>query len=254
MTTTPTATPPRTKNQPRRSSRLNWTVMTLLSLAVAGYFVGQYATGSLQSLSARHVGLANNYAHRPLPVQIAFYTHIVSAGLALAIGPFQFVRALRRRRPGLHRWVGRLYLASIGFAATAGFVMSFFSTTGMVGFFGFGSLAVLWAWTSYRGYRAIRERDIPSHRAWMIRSFALTFAAPTLRLWQGLLIGAQVLSGSHADGQQMFANANAAVPFLCWLPNIVVAELMIRRRNLPGLRFSPSPGQRRTAPAPEASA
>lgn len=227
--------------------------MTLVSLVVAGYFAGQYATGTLQSLSARQIGLAASYAQRPPLIQIAFYVHIVPAGLALAIGPFQFVRAVRRRRPGAHRWLGRLYLASVGSAATAGFVMAFFNTAGMVGFFGFGALALLWAWTSYRGYRAIREGDFASHRAWMIRSFALTFAAPTLRLWLGLLIGVQTLAGSQADGQQMLDNAYAAVPFLCWLPNIVVAELMIRRRDLPGLRFSTSTVQQQTAPSSEPS-
>ncbi|MFF2078991.1 DUF2306 domain-containing protein [Kitasatospora sp. NPDC058162] len=250
MTSTPIPTPAPTGNRPRRGSpRLNWTVMTLLSLAIAGYFVGQYATGSLETLGAQRVGLADNYAHRPLPVQLAFYTHIVAAGLSLTVGPFQFVRAIRRRGPGLHRWVGRLYLTTVGLAAAAGFVMSFFSAAGMSGFFGFGSLAALWAWTGYRGYRAIRDRDLPSHRAWMIRNFALTFAAPTLRLWLGLLIGVQALAGSHADGARMFSNAYSVVPFLCWLPNIVVAELMIRRRGLPGLRMAPSPARHQAAPA-----
>jgi len=60
------------------------------------------------------------------------------------------------------------------------FVMSFVSSVAFDGFFGFGSLAVLWASTTYRGYRAARNRDFASHQAWMIRSFALTFAAPTL--------------------------------------------------------------------------
>jgi uncharacterized membrane protein len=214
--------------------------MAVTSLAVAGYFVGQYATGSLQTLGTQHVGLASNYAHRALPLQLAFYAHIVCAGLALALGPFQFVQAVRRRVPRLHRWIGRGYVTSIAVGSVAAFVMSFVSEAHLVGLFGFGSLAVLWAWTTHRGYRAIRARDLPSHQAWMIRSFALTFAAPTLRLWLGVLIGAQALAGSHAGGQQMFDNAYAAVPFLCWLPNIVVAELMIRRRNLPGLRLSPA--------------
>ncbi|MEU4195507.1 hypothetical protein AB0E69_26640 [Kribbella sp. NPDC026611] len=61
------------------------------------------------------------------------------------------------------------------------------------------------------------------------------------------------MRGSEVDPDQLMNNAYAAVPFLCWLPNIVVAELMIRRRNLPGLRFSPSPTSRRiTQPATEA--
>ncbi|PYC76644.1 hypothetical protein C7C46_21950 [Streptomyces tateyamensis] len=229
--------------------------MAVFSLAVTGYFVGQYATAGLQTLGAQHVGLASNYAQRALPIQLAFYLHIVFAGVALSVGPFQFVRAIRRRWPTLHRWIGRTYVLAIAVGSVAAFVMSFVSQAGLVGLFGFGSLAVLWAWTTYRGYRAIRGRDVAEHRAWMIRSFALTFAAPTLRLWLGLLIGAQALVGSHATDQQMFDNAYAAVPFLCWLPNIVVAELMIRRRNLPGLRFSSGAGQVRSqvraTPVPE---
>lgn len=212
--------------------------MMLLALAVSGYFVGQYMTGSLQTLGHEKVGLANTYAHRPLPVQAAFYVHITTAGLALAVGPFQFVTAIRRRRPGLHRRLGRTYVVSIALGSAAAFVMAFFSSAAVVGFFGFGSLAVLWGWTTFRGYRAARQRDFPSHRAWMIRSYALTYAAPTLRLWLGILIGVQILAGRGADGQTMYETAYAAVPFLCWLPNIVVAEFMIRRRHLPGLRLS----------------
>jgi uncharacterized membrane protein len=218
--------------------------MTLLSVAIAGYFVGQYATGSLQALGANKTGLASNYAHRALPVQAAFYTHIVMAGIALAVGPFQFAKAIRNRHPRVHRWIGRTYVFSIAFGSVAAFVMSFFSEAGFVGFFGFGSLAVLWAWTTYRGYRAARDRDFASHQAWMIRSFALTFAAPTLRLWLGTLIGVFVLGGGTGDP---FKAVYPAVPFLCWLPNIVVAELMINRRRLPGLRLSESPARKRAA-------
>jgi hypothetical protein len=61
----------------------------------------------------------------------------------------------------------------------------------------------------------------------MIRAFALTYAAVTLRLWIPVLILAQVPFGvPEAD---LFANAYAVVPFLCWVPNLIVAELVIRR-------------------------
>ena len=222
---------------------MSWTVVTLLSLAVTGYFVSQYMTGTLERLAADEVGLASTYAHRHWLVQAVFYVHIVSAGLALAAGPFQFAKALRRRYPRVHRWTGRTYVLSIAFAAPSGLVMAFYSSAAFVGLFGFGTLSVLWAWTTWRGYRAVRARDIASHQAWMIRSFALSFAAPTLRLWFGLLIGVQLLMGRAAEigVDEITGIAYAAVPFLCWMPNIVVAELMIRRRNLPGLRFSPSP-------------
>ncbi|CAN3983840.1 DUF2306 domain-containing protein [Kitasatospora purpeofusca] len=234
-----TSRPPTVTGRPRRGSRFSWTVMLLLSVAITGWSVGQYAAGSLQALAADKVGLAPTYADRPFAVQVAFYVHIVTAGLALAVGPFQFVRAIRRRLPRVHRWIGRGYVAAVGLGSVAALVMSCFNSVAFAGFFGFGSLAVLWGWTTYRGYRAAREGDFAAHEAWMIRSFALTFAAPTLRLWFGVLILAQVLAGSAAGGDvdRMVSQAYAAVPFLCWLPNLVVAELMVRRRNLPGLRF-----------------
>ena len=236
--------PPEQSNKSSRhgSSRWSWTWVAFSSLAVSGYFVGQYAQGTLDSLAHREVGLAPDYASRALPIQLAFYFHIVFAGLALALGPWQFAKRLRGRRPRVHRGMGRAYLVSVWIGSACGFVMSMFSTVGLLGFFGFGSLAVLWGWTSWRGYKAIRERDIRSHQAWMIRSFALTYAAVTLRLWFGVLIFAQL---PFIQGENRFdvvlTEAYAPLPFLCWLPNIVIAELMIRRRGLPALHLTTAP-------------
>jgi uncharacterized membrane protein len=227
-----------------------WTVVMLTSVAIAGFFVVPYAFGSLSSLGKANVGLASVYADRPVPIQIAFYCHITFSGLALVVGPFQFARAIRRRKIEMHRLIGRVYVIAVAVGSAAAFVMSFVSSVAFDGFFGFGSLAVLWGWTTYRGYRAVRNRDFASHQAWMIRSFALTFAAPTLRIWLLALTTAQLLFGHGVSQGQAFHTAYYAVPFLCWIPNIVVAELIIRRRNLPGLRFSPSPtsGHQETAP------
>ncbi|MEV0117256.1 DUF2306 domain-containing protein [Streptomyces sp. NPDC050844] len=118
--------------------------------------------------------------------------------------------------------------------------------------FGFSAL---WGWTAWRGYKAIRERDIRSHQAWMIRNFALTYAAVTLRLWFGVLTFAQL---PFVQGENRFdtilAEAYAPLPFLCWLPNIVIAEWMIRRRGPPALRITTStstgPGKPTGEPVP----
>ncbi|WP_064745124.1 DUF2306 domain-containing protein [Pseudonocardia acaciae] len=208
-------------------------------MAVAAYFVGQYTDGTLVELAGRHVGLAPTYAHRPWPVRAAFYAHIGCSGLALCLGPLQFSRRLRTRRPSVHRWVGRVYLCGVALGALGAFVISMFSSIAFNGFFGFGTLAVLWAWTAWRAYRAVAfSRDFPSHQAWMIRNFSLTYAAVTLRLWQNGLILLQ-LPFSDANLGTISDTAYQALPFWCWLPNIAVAELMIRRRGLPALRLSP---------------
>lgn len=241
-------TPPTTTG-----GRVRWVVVALSCLAVVGYTVASYATASLESLSESGVGLASTYAGRAVPIQVAFYAHISFSALALAIGPLQFVTALRRRRPHLHRWIGRAFMVSVGIGSVASFVMAFFNSQAINGFFGFGTLALLWGWTAWRGWRTARTGDYLSHQAWMIRCFALTYAGVTLRAWLGVLIGLQLLVGTSADGQEVFDKAYAVLPFLCWLPNLVVAEWLLRRRGLPSLAMT-TPARTPRVPARSSAA
>ncbi|TYL51122.1 DUF2306 domain-containing protein [Agromyces mariniharenae] len=219
------------------ATRAGWAWVVLSSLAIAAFAVVPYLTASLAELSASGAGVADTYADLPAIVQAAFYAHIVAGGLALVAGPFQFWRGLRDRYRAVHRWIGRGYLAAVAIAGVSGLVIAPFSEAGLAGFVGFGALAVLWLVTAWRAYRAIRARDVANHRAWMMRNFALTYAAVTLRLWLGLLIGLQAIPGDF-DFDAAFANAYGVVPFLAWLPNLVVAEWLIRRRGLPSYRIA----------------
>ena len=250
------AAAPTTGTAPRRRPtsnrrRIPWLVILLTSIAVAVFFPLRYTGGALESLGDD--GIAETYAATPPAVQVAFYIHIAFAGLALLIGGFQFSHRLRRKSLTAHRWVGRGYVYSVYAGGAAALVMSFFSSVAFLGFFGFGTLAVLWVWTTYRGRQSARNHDAASHQAWMIRSFALSYAAPTLRLWLILLTVIQLPFG--LDEAVVEANAYAPVAFLCWLPNIVVAEIIIHRRGLPAFTLQSASearagrGARRAAPA-----
>ncbi|NUT59449.1 MAG: DUF2306 domain-containing protein [Agromyces sp.] len=232
----PAAGSPRGASPRLVATRAGWAWVVLSSLAIAAFAVVPYLTASLADLSASGAGVADTYAGLPAIVQAAFYAHIAAGGLALVAGPLQFWRGLRDRYRVVHRWIGRSYLAAVAIAGVSGLVIAPFSEAGLAGSVGFGTLAVLWLVTAWRGYRAIRARDVASHRAWMMRNFALTYAAVTLRLWLGLLIGLQAIPGD-LDVDAAFANAYGVVPFLAWLPNLVVAEWLIRRRGLPSYRI-----------------
>jgi hypothetical protein len=82
---------------------------------------------------------------------------------------------------------------------------------------GFGTLAVLWLACGFTAYRRIRARQIQSHRQWMVRTYALTFAGVMLRLWSIALTEAGV----------PFDEAYLTVAWWAWVPNQIVAELIV---------------------------
>lgn len=212
--------------------------MLLTAVAITVFAAGPYLTAPLETLADREIGLAPEYATQPGSIQLALYLHIVASAVALATGPLQFSQRLRRWFPRAHRVVGRVYLGSVGLGAIGGLVIAPVSPAGWVGVLGFSSLALVWLWTAVRAYRAIRAHDVAAHRAWMIRNYALTYGAVTLRIITPLLLVTTLMLGTPAAYTSAFANAYAAVPFLAWLPNLLVAEWLIRRRGLPSYRLT----------------
>ena len=112
----------------------------------------------------------------------------------------------------------------------AGFVLALGSTAGPIGTAGFGLLAVSWLIATGNAWRLARAHDYRRHERWMIRSYALTFAAVTLRLY------IPISQAAHLD----FVQAYRAISFLAWVPNAIVAELILlrraRRQNQPASR------------------
>jgi uncharacterized membrane protein len=157
--------------------------------------------------------LAASFRARPWGI----YPHAFFGALALGLGPLQFHQGLRRRR-ALHRALGKLYVASCLLAGAAGFYMAYYAFGGWPTRLGFGTLAVLLLSVTSRAYAAARQAEIAAHRAWMLRSYALIFAAVTLRLELPLL--AATVGG--------FLPAYRAVAWLCWVPNLLWAEWYIR--------------------------
>lgn len=195
-----------------------FTVLVILSLGVAGYAVGVY--GFLPLGVALHPDMRTTFeAHRT-----GVYAHIFASAVALALGPIQFSARLRAARPGLHRWLGRLYLGvGVLVGGGAGLFMAFHAFGGLATRLGFGCLAALWLYTGFRAYRAIRARDVAAHRRWMVRNFALTFAAVTLRLW----LPASMVLGIP------FEIAYPVIAWLCWMPNLLLAELVFNPMRNP---------------------
>ncbi len=152
------------------------------------------------------------------------YAHVFGSAVALLLGPLQFSMRLRAKAPAVHRALGRAYLfLGVGIGGVAGLWMSTFAYAGLPARLAFATLAVLWLISSTLAPRAILRRDIAAHKRWMIRNFALTFSAVTLRM---------MLPTSLALGLP-FDTAYPAVAWACWPPNLLVAEWFIRSRPVP---------------------
>lgn len=145
--------------------------------------------------------------------------HAAGGASALLVGWAQFLPALRARRPAVHRWTGRLYMAGCVVAGIAGLPLAFGSTAGPVATAGFGLLAAFWLTTTLLGLRTALERRFAEHRRWMIRSWSLTLAAVTLRLYLPALMLAPLPP----------TTSYVAISFLCWVPNLLIAECWLRR-------------------------
>jgi uncharacterized membrane protein len=212
-----------------RSRGAFWWIL-LSALAIAVFAPLPYLLNSLDDLAGTGQQVPANYVALSPAVRLAFYLHVGFGGLALLLSPFQFLARVRTRAPRVHRVTGRVVLGSIAIAGVAALVLAPHSLAGPVGTVGFGLLAALWMAFAATAFRAIRRGDVPVHRRWMVRTFALTYAAVTLRLWLGLLIWGQAgLAGVDAD--LAFDRAYLLVPFLSWVPNLVVAELYLAGRD-----------------------
>lgn len=203
--------------------RAAWSLMLLLSLSIMAYAGAMLVTRTFpdELWPSLHVH------------SLAISLHIVGAILPLVFGPFQFLSRLRHRFLNVHRWSGRLYLLGVLAGGTSGLYLALFSYGGLNTHLAFGSLAVLWLATGVMAYRAIRAGRIEEHRRWMTRNFALTFAGVMLRLWMPV----SVVGGIPFD------TAYAVVAWLCWVPNLIVAEVFFNawRRQVVSVNSKPTP-------------
>jgi hypothetical protein len=157
--------------------------------------------------------------HQLLTSKQAFYLHIITAPIALAIAPFQLSKRFRAHSIRRHRLMGKVYCIAVLLAGITGVIIGFTARGGLIAQSGFVLLGVIWLLATFRALQVVLRGQIALHQEWMIRSIALTFAGVTLRV----LLPAQLLAGISIDV------AYPVVAWLCWVPNLVVAEYVIRR-------------------------
>jgi uncharacterized membrane protein len=181
----------------------------------------------------------SRFADSPVPLLV----HVVaSIGFAL-LGALQFSTGLRRRHPGWHRRAGRLLVVLGLVVALSGLAMTLLYPrkpgTGEILYVVRLLVATGMAASVVLGLAAIRRRDIATHRAWMMRAYALALGAGT----QAFTVGfGEAAFGAGVVRTDLLLSAG-------WLINLAVAESVIRAPRRRGARrvFAPGAGRVRSA-------
>ena len=203
-----------------RSSARQWLapagliVLALVPIVAGGFRLTELTTGA--EITAQNA----RFFDSPTPIII----HIVSATLYFVLGAFQFVPLLRARRR-YHRSAGRILIVAGLVTALSGLWMTLFYATsegdGGLLFalrlvFGTAMVASI-----LLGVHAIVRRDFRQHSGWMTRGYAIGVAAGT----QVFTTIPWVLAFGEPDPFTASVLLGAG-----WVLNLIVAELIIRRR------------------------
>ena len=149
----------------------------------------------------------------------AFYTHVFLSCFLLVAGFTQFFQPQKFKK--LHRNIGKMYIIILlFFSAPAGLVMGIYANGGITSQISFVLLALLWIYTTAKAYLEVRKKNFIEHGNFMMRSFALTVSALTLRLWKYLIV-----ISFHPHPMDVYR----IVAWLGWVPNILIAEYLIRK-------------------------
>jgi uncharacterized membrane protein len=201
----------RSHNVTARAGR--WTV-AVLSAAVALYSLRFYGV-----LGDRWWDIDPGIRHVIDTIPARSLLHMLVAPIALLIGPVQFFPEIRSRHPSFHRWLGRLYVCTCVVAGVGALATSPFASGGPVAAVGFGILAVAWIATTISAWLAATRRRFELHRVAMRFSYAMTFAAVTLRL--------QIPIG-YAVGYESYSSMSPWLAYTCWIPNVILVAIYSR--------------------------
>ena len=188
-------------------------VLTFIPIFFAALRLYQIPTGQLPEDSVK-------FAQVPWSLGM----HALGGLLFGLLGPVQFAGVLKRRFGRFHRITGRIFvvsglflgLSSLRLVAEFPDVSTWVLVSARIAT-GLGmSLALVAALI------AIKRRDVPRHRAWMIRAYAIGMGAATISFIQLPIF---LITGAPAEGYA------ADLLFVAsWAINIAIAEWVIRRK------------------------
>ena len=194
-------------------------LIAFLAFGVAGYAIFAYLVltpGDLVSPGQKIV-----YTTYRLEIIL----HALFASIALAIGVPQLNKNFRDKHPKTNIIFRNIYFFSVIVGAITGLFLAFHAQGGLANIFGFALLAVIWLYSCFMAIWSLQKNDFGNFRIWIVRSYALTFAAVTLRIYLGIFMATM--------GYLRFGEFYPVLGFLCWVPNLILVEWFLLQKTTP---------------------
>ena len=151
----------------------------------------------------------------------SFYIHVFTSILIITSGLFQFSKTILSKYTKIHRVSGFIYLATtLLISGPAALVMSFYANGGYPAQTSFVILSILWLGSTFLAYYYVRRKDYEKHGKWMVRSYALTLSAVSLRLYSYLFDVFHL----RMDPIDLYI----LLSWMSWTLNLVIAEILIK--------------------------
>lgn len=155
--------------------------------------------------------------------KLAFFSHVFSSIITISLGLTQFSITIRKRFSSIHKFSGQLYIGLILFiACPSGLIMAFHANGGIIAQISFIILSILWFIFTLKAFVFIKKGKFHKHRDFMIRSYALTLSAVSLRLFKYWIVSLFELPPM---------DTYKIVSVLGWVINLGIAEIIIYKKN-----------------------
>jgi uncharacterized membrane protein len=213
--------PPAQKARRKDRPSARWIVIGLIVLGLIPVLLG-IAHLTMVAMGADVSDKALYFLRFPLPIAL----HVIGAAVYVLLGPLQFSAGFRRRAPQWHRVSGRvLVVAGLLVALSALWMTLTLPHRAGAGdllyaarlLFGAAMIAAI-----ALGFGAIRRGNVPVHRRWMTRAYAIGLGAATQ---VPVLLIAEIIGGPPDDLTRAILMAAA------WIINLAIAECVLRYRR-----------------------
>jgi hypothetical protein len=210
-----------------------WSVVLYIGAiaVIVSYILGKRLI-PVKENETKHILVGKDYTIRK--AYFGLLLHIIGGTIGLLVGPLQFQQFIRKRTIKTHKVFGYIYYVGMVIGLIGSIWLVPFASGGMTNKFAFGILAMVWLVTNSTAFyyivlcqRYTREVRIQLHREWMIRSYAATTGAITLRIWIFILLTFN-LAVLKLQYEEAFMEMYRTVSWLGFVPNMIVAEVYIR--------------------------